>query len=73
MRKTVSKSATDSLLRQSLENGFFKNTGKQVFFADSCFDDNFLRILFFSTQHVQKKKGEIIAVCFLQSQIIILR
>lgn len=49
MRKTVSKSAADSSFRQSLKNGFFKNTSKQVFFADSCFDDNFLRILFFST------------------------
>jgi hypothetical protein len=47
MRKTVSKSAPDNNFRQSLKKGFFKNTSKQVFFANSCFDDNFLRILFF--------------------------
>lgn len=55
MRKTVSKSAPDRSLRQSLKNRVFKNTSKQGFFADSCFDDNFLRILFFWMQHLKKK------------------
>jgi hypothetical protein len=56
VRKTVSKSAPDNGFRQSLKKGFFKNTGKQVFFANSCFDDNFLRILFFSMQHLKKRR-----------------
>ena len=63
MRKTVSKSASDNSFGQSPKNGFFKNTSKQVFFANSCFGDNFLRILFFWKQHL-KKEGETIAVYF---------
>ena len=70
MRKTVSKSAPHNGFRQSLKSGFFKNTSKQVFFPNSCFVDNFLRILFFSTQAPQKKEGKTVAVYFLQMQII---
>lgn len=47
IRKTVSKSPPDNSCRQSLKSRFFKNTGKLVFFANSCFDDKFLRNLFF--------------------------
>jgi hypothetical protein len=56
IEKTVSKSAPDNSFRQSLKRGFFKNTGKQVFFANTCFDDKFLRILFFFD--VAAKEGE---------------
>jgi len=56
MRKTVSKSAPHNGFRQSLKSGFFKNTSKQVFFPNSCFVDNFLRILFFSMQHLKKRR-----------------
>ena len=56
MRKTVSKSAPDNSFRQSLKNGFFKNTSKQVFFVNSCFDDNFLRILFFQLTFPKKRR-----------------
>jgi hypothetical protein len=44
--KIVSKSAPDNSFNQSLKNRNFKNTGKQGFFTITCFDGNFLRILF---------------------------
>lgn len=56
MRKTVSKSAPDNGFRQSLKSRFFKNTSKQVFFANSCFDDKFLRILFFRRSTARKER-----------------
>lgn len=65
-RKNFSKSAPDNRFNQSLKNRNFKNTGKQGFFTITCFDDKFLRILFFR-RDTSLKESEIVAVYFRQN------